>query len=201
MKRYFRNHSQGLSAWPASFLPRLKRAIARRLRYRRYLLNARQSSLQNLSGKKRGSILVLCYGNIYRSPFVAAKLKTLLCTKKWSVNSAGFYDKQGRPCDIRLIALARQYGIDLTEHRSRRVTSEELDSADIVVIMDCMNRDLLEDYESSLEKKIVWIGACLESGRPDVVDPYGRTANETRLIIRHLNTATQKLAQFIQSHY
>ena len=61
-------------------LSRVGRALARRVTYGRFFLFARRNSHANLRGLSGRNILVLCYGNIYRSPFVGKLLADLLPT-------------------------------------------------------------------------------------------------------------------------
>jgi protein-tyrosine-phosphatase len=80
-------------------------------------------------------LLVLCYGNICRSPFAAAVLARDLASAGVRVESAGFIGP-GRPCPAEAVTVAAQRGIDLSAHRSTLLTAECLRSADLVVVMD-----------------------------------------------------------------
>lgn len=85
----------------------------------------------------RIDVLVVCSGNICRSPMAAGLLAELLdrtevaCT----VGSAGFLTED-RPASDHGVALMQERGIDLAGHRSRRLTSELVADADLVLCME-----------------------------------------------------------------
>lgn len=178
---------------------RIWRALARRVAYARFFISARRDSHRNLRLLSGQNVLVLCYGNIYRSPFVGRQLADLLAGSEWHVRSAGFHDKEGRSCDEEFVVLAAKRGIELRTHKSRKVAETDLEWADLIVIMDGRNRLMLHEMSTTVDKKVVWIGAWLTGIRPDAVDPYGQTLERQRLIIERLDQATKNLAEYILS--
>lgn len=150
-------------------------------------------STQSISATQGRNLLVLCYGNIYRSPFVATKLSGMLAAQGWAIKSAGFHEKAGRACSDSHIAMAQGYGVDLSEHRSVRIDQVLADWADLIVIMDGHNRDQLRAFADT-DRKVVWVGAFVEDARPDIDDPYGRPEKRVRLIVDELDRASVALA-------
>ena len=157
------------------------------------MLKARSESISNLNQVSGSNILVLCYGNIYRSPFVAAKLDRLLEKSEWDIRSAGFYKQDDRPCADDFIALSSGLGVDLANHRSCHVSKTDLNWADLIVIMDCNNRDLLCEMGDSVQNKIIWIAAWVEGCRADVRDPYGMPDDQVTVIASRLFRAADTL--------
>lgn len=80
------------------------------------------------------SILVVCLGNICRSPFAQADLERRLGGAPVSVRSVGFI-RPGRPPPAEALAVAAERGFDLSEHRSR-ILDGERSPVDLVVFMD-----------------------------------------------------------------
>lgn len=78
-------------------------------------------------------ILVLCMGNICRSPYAAGVLARELPGRE--VRSAGFLEA-GRGSPRFATSVAAERGINLTTHRSVRVTQELVDWADLILVMD-----------------------------------------------------------------
>jgi len=187
-----------VASYGVSFTRRLLNAIWRRVRHARVLISARKASLNRVRQVATGRVLVLCYGNIYRSPFVERKLAKALSPERWVVRSAGFHDHAGRSCAPEYVALARQYGVSLPDHRSRRVTNRDVDEADLVIIMDRKNWDQLHALTADAEHKVVWIGCALRRGGLEVQDPYGCSAKETNDIVRRLSRATDAIAQLLR---
>ena len=177
-----------------TLIHRIYNAVVRRFRHMRFLLAARKNSINNLGRVRGGNVLVLCYGNIYRSPFVANRLASLLDESKWTIRSAGFYNKTDRPCADDFIILSKKLGVDLSKHRSRQVSEVDLQWADLIVIMDVKNRELLRNFGATAEMKAIWIGAWLTKSRVEVIDPYGKSAGEVEQITQRLSMAADTLA-------
>ena len=78
-------------------------------------------------------ILVLCYGNICRSPYLQAALQRSL--PGILVTSAGFIGR-GRTVPPVALQLGRQRGMDLSAHRSTLITPAIVRDADLVIVMD-----------------------------------------------------------------
>lgn len=151
-----------------------------------------------MDGRSNGNILVLCYGNIYRSPFVAEKISAVLDPSRWTIRSAGFYHKSGRPCTDDYVILAREFGISLEHHRSRQVSADDLEWADLIVIMDRKNWDLLREFGGTALEKAVWIGTFLDSGLAEVPDPYNRSDADVKSIVGRLERAATALVERLQ---
>jgi protein-tyrosine-phosphatase len=95
----------------------------------------RRAALARLRrGPPPRSILVLCYGNICRSPYAAERLVGLLRERHGAVRvqSAGFHES-GRPPPKDALAVASERGIEMAGHRSRLIRDDILDGADLVI--------------------------------------------------------------------
>lgn len=106
-----------------------------RQRYERTLHPIRHLAVRHrLSRAKRPQrILVLCYGNVCRSPYLQAALRRRLANVE--VTSAGFVGS-GRAVPPIALAVGRQRGIDLSEHRSQLVSLWRIADADLIIVMD-----------------------------------------------------------------
>jgi len=115
-----------------------------------------------------GSILVICTGNVCRSPMAACLLQHALPT--CTVVSAGLAAPIGAPADPRAALLLAQEGCDLGDHRARAVDESLVAAADLVLVMDDFQRDELERRYPSARGKTRRIGEFIQV---DVPDPYG----------------------------
>jgi protein-tyrosine phosphatase len=91
------------------------------------------------------SILVVCSGNLCRSPFAEGVLRRLL-TERFGpsapeVSSVGTIARDGEPATREAIAVASEHGIDASSHAARRLTREDLAEADLVLAVSAEHRD------------------------------------------------------------
>jgi low molecular weight protein-tyrosine phosphatase len=126
-----------------------------------------------------GSILIVCHGNICRSPFAGAVLQRQLAADGVIVESAGFLGP-GRGSPANAIEAARIRGYDLTWHRSRLITPTTLARVALVVVMDATQRaKIVHDFGFPRERVLVL--GDLEpgpfSGRA-IPDPWDRPLEE-----------------------
>jgi protein-tyrosine phosphatase len=85
------------------------------------------------------SLLVICHGNICRSPFAAAVLRARLAGTGVCVESAGFFGP-GRRSPGTAIEAARQWHQDLRAHRSQLLTIDLVRAMDLLIVMDATQR-------------------------------------------------------------
>lgn len=87
-------------------------------------------------------ILMVCLGNICRSPLAEGLLRSKVDESKVTVDSAGTagYHIDEAP-DVRMIKTARRHGIDLAGLRGRQFSPEDFDRFDLIYVMDHSNYD------------------------------------------------------------
>ena len=92
-------------------------------------------------------VLVLCSGNIGRSPLAAALLRSALAERLgveqgglvdagFDVSSAGTAAPEGHVASKRGMAFAVERGLDLSDHRARTLTTAMAEEADIIYGFD-----------------------------------------------------------------
>lgn len=127
-------------------------------------------------------LLTVCLGNYCRSPFVQVAL-TRRGGAAVTVRSAGLIGKwQDQPANPSMINAARRLGLDLTHHRGRQITLEDLEWADDVLAMDAAVLDTLRAIDDGHNAHK--LGLYLP-GR-DVPDPMGqdeKTFNDCAVVI------------------
>jgi protein-tyrosine phosphatase len=177
-------------------IARIYKALRRRLRARKALAEARETSRRRIQqgGVKR--VLVVCYGNIYRSPFCGASLRQLL-PADIEVRTSGFHRVVDRPSPARHVTMSQSRKIDLSAHRSSKITPEDLRWADIVVLMDRHNWDALDQIGAD-HSKLVWLGA-FGSGDIEVPDPYELDDAHAQRVLDQMEQASRALAESIRS--
>ncbi|MCY1215393.1 Low molecular weight protein-tyrosine-phosphatase Ptp [compost metagenome] len=114
------------------------------------------------------SILVVCLGNVCRSPMAACLLSHAL--PDCEIMSAGLAPPVGAAADPRAVRLLAHEGYDLRGHRARAVDATLVNAADLVLVMDRYQRDELEHMFPQARGKTYRLCEFVQA---DVPDPYG----------------------------
>lgn len=116
------------------------------------------------------NILVVCTGNICRSPTGEYLLKQAL-GEGFNVRSAGLGALVDHPAEPTAMKIAMEHGVDMSAHRARQINLDILRWADLVLVMENgMKQEILRKYPM-LDGKVFRYG---EPQRVDVPDPYRR---------------------------
>jgi protein-tyrosine-phosphatase len=173
---------------------RFFKALTVRVRSLVALMLARRQTRARLQRPIR-HLLIVCYGNIYRSAFLGAYLADK-AQGRFEVRSSGFHKKSGRPSPERHVEMSREAGVDLSAHRSQSITVDDVQWADVIVAMDRHNWQALRQLGAPPEK-IVWAGA-LTSGSVEINDPYEMDDASARRTIERLVEAGDSLIERLQ---
>jgi len=159
---------------------------------------ARYSSLQTIRHHRPRKLLVVCHGNICRSPFAERLLRDQLKKETFEIISCGFHPRPGRPSPDDFVLLARLHGIDLGDHRSRVISQELVRWADCVIIMDDKNWESLQPFMAGgagmagEAGKVVWLDSW--GLHPEIADPYGQNSSRAHETLKTLKNACAALA-------
>lgn len=162
----------------------------------RALSTARRDTERALSRGRPRKLLVVCYGNIYRSPFAQVMLTGLLGSE-FEVRSSGFHPIANRASPPSHVEMCKSFGVSLTSHRSRIVSRADLDWADVVVLMDRRNWLALSSMGTD-RAKLVWLGA-LGEGDVEILDPYDLSPADARVVVQQLDVACRGLVLRLNS--
>nr|WP_218509432.1 low molecular weight protein-tyrosine-phosphatase [Variovorax sp. dw_308] len=113
------------------------------------------------------NILVVCVGNICRSPIAEAMLAREFPEKK--VWSAGLGALVGDPADPFSVEVAAANGLDLSKHRAQQVASWMCESADVIFVMEQAHRTEIEQRYPLVRGRVFRMG---EPQRLDIADPH-----------------------------
>jgi protein-tyrosine-phosphatase/predicted ATP-grasp superfamily ATP-dependent carboligase len=139
------------------------------------------------------TILVMCYGNICRSPYAAAELDRRTGNKV--VTSAGTYLKAGRKSPGEALEAASALGIDLTSHCSRVATLNEIKLIDLIVVFDRKNWLAIRSMCPEVMQRVAYLGAADPNGPLEVPDPFGHGIEEFHECYRRVQCLVERLAQ------
>lgn len=158
----------------------------------------RARAARRVSQRRRPNrVVVVCYGNICRSPYAEASLRRRLSREGVhgvEITSAGFIGPD-RPANNQGSALALAAGLDLSAHRSRLFTSADAEGADLILVMTREQRDRLLREFGVAEHQIELLGDFDVSDPPnrEIPDPYGRPDEEFRRVFGQIERSIEGL--------
>lgn len=121
-------------------------------------------------------VLMVCLGNICRSPLAEGILRSKINPQRVFVDSAGTGAwHSGELPDKRSIAIARKNGIDLTDQRARLFLVEDFDRFDHIYVMDQSNYKnvcRLAPNEEAIGKVQLILNEIHPDQNREVPDPY-----------------------------
>ncbi len=137
-------------------------------------LSHSETRFASIAGSPR-RILTLCLGNICRSPFAEHYLRLAASRQglpRVVVESAGFLHHDGRSTPTRFVEMVRPLGVDLSSHRAQRVQRQQVDDADVILLMDVQNLRAFEEEFPDARHKAFLIGVLAKSHSAEIPDPY-----------------------------
>ncbi|PMH45961.1 phosphotyrosine protein phosphatase [Vibrio sp. 10N.286.49.B3] len=142
-------------------------------------------------------ILVVCVGNICRSPTGERVLQQLLPDK--TIASAGIATEKshliGKPADELATELAQEHGVSLAGHEAQQLTAELCRDYELILVMEKGHMEALTRIAPEARGKTMLFGHWID--QTDIPDPY-RLSREAfthayRLIEQAANAWVKKL--------
>ena len=113
------------------------------------------------------TLLVVCVGNICRSPMAQGLLAAQL--PQWRVHSAGLGALIGSPADDIALKLMSERGVDITNHRAVQITRKMCVDSDMILVMSREQRRQVESLYPEICGRVFRLG---EHADRDIPDPY-----------------------------
>lgn len=178
-----------------SRLPQPVRRVARFVRSGRERRNVRHEWRRARAGAPvlapdTRRIVVICFGNICRSPFAGE----LLARRRpdLEVRSAGLEARDGKPAEAAAQRVASRHGIDLAAHGARRLREEDVAWADLILAMEGYQCDEVRRRWPGHDARLALLGDFFADGPFLIEDPYGHDDDAFELAFERIVAATDR---------
>jgi protein-tyrosine phosphatase len=150
-------------------------------------------------------ILMVCLGNICRSPLAEGLLAAKLPKENFLVDSAGTGNYHiGKQPDQRSVLTAEKNGLDISYQKARQFTPRDFDDFDYIFVMDNTNYDdviSLAKNEHQKSKVQLILNELFPGENVDVPDPYYGLQNGFDMVYEMLDESCEILSKkLIEKH-
>ena len=125
-------------------------------------------------------ILFVCTANICRSPMAKGAFRTMVeragLAHVFEIDSAGTFEGHvGHPASMLAVETAALRGYDISDHRARQVTSEDIGHFDFALAMDRTHLAALRWMapRGMMDRPQMFLRFAPDIGVKEVADPYG----------------------------
>ncbi|MDT4862641.1 Low molecular weight protein-tyrosine-phosphatase Etp [compost metagenome] len=119
-------------------------------------------------------ILIVCVGNICRSPTAEHLLRQALHGTDVQVSSAGLGALVDKPIESKALATLQQHGEQPHEHRARQLTSSLLRESDLVLVMEKRHLQGVTQIAPEARGKTFLLGKWQDDR--EIPDPYRQSS-------------------------
>jgi protein-tyrosine phosphatase len=139
------------------------------------------------------SILVVCVGNICRSPIGERLLKNRLNSK--SVESAGIAAVVGKPADKIAQSIAEGNQLSLGNHIARQLTKDMCRQNSLILVMEKRHVEDVCQLVPEVRGKIMLFSHW--NGQKDIPDPFMKSREAFEIVYKMLDESAQKWAKVL----
>jgi protein-tyrosine phosphatase len=133
-------------------------------------------------------ILMVCLGNICRSPIAEGIMTSKLPNNNFIVDSCGTGNWHvGQQPDLRSISVSKKYGLDISNQKCRQIEISDFDAFDYIYVMDKRNYDDVTSLcKTNMQKSKVALitNELFPNENIDVPDPYFGLENGFELVYK-----------------
>ncbi len=145
-------------------------------------------------------ILVVCTGNLHRSPFAEAVLLRRLGElglTDVAVESAGLAAPEGEACPVEVVQAASEWGVDLSPHRARQVNGLMMREADLILALERFHFTALATAFPVDREKLHLLSIFDQDENPeDIPDPAELDGEGLRAVYRRIALCAAALAEY-----
>ena len=145
--------------------------------------------------KPARAILVVCKGNICRSPLAEAYLKAQVKQKGLPIEicSAGLETSFGKPAHPFAQVVGTQGGLVLNQHATQPLHKEQVERADIILVMEWRQRNRIVRLYPQARPKVFLLRQFYDQSAREVADPYSGTLEDFQTCFSMIKAACDVL--------
>lgn len=147
-------------------------------------------------------ILFVCTGNTCRSPLAEAIARRILADSGKDnifVESAGTQAWDGSPASDEALLIGVERNLDLSGHRSRRLTPEIVTASDLILVMSSSHVAQVQELHPRANVHLLaGYGSAENSGR-SIADPFGGNLSDYRDTADELDKELSAILERIQA--
>jgi protein-tyrosine-phosphatase/predicted ATP-grasp superfamily ATP-dependent carboligase len=141
-------------------------------------------------------LLFLCHGNICRSPIARQLAGVRLAGLE--IDCAGFHPVAGRSAPDHVRRAAESAGLDLVQHRSRRVCAADVERADLILCMDLEDLEAARGEFPEAAGRTTLLGLLRSPALLRIPDPYTLTEGQAREVVAAIDASIAGLHSWIE---
>ncbi|MDE6432273.1 MAG: ribose 5-phosphate isomerase B [Opitutales bacterium] len=150
------------------------------------------------------NILIVCTGNICRSPLIAAILDHEIIKSglpgSYKVSSAGTFAEIGEPANTHALEAAKSLGLNISNHRAQQLTKGIIAATDLILCATEEHKEYILTRFSNAYGKCFTIADCI-SAKEDISDPYGEPLNAYLTIADKITRSAPHILNFIRRFF
>ncbi|MDW7755873.1 MAG: hypothetical protein SCH68_11985 [Brevefilum sp.] len=135
-------------------------------------------------------ILFVCTANRFRSPIAALYFAREVVRRgedqDTQVASAGTWASPGQPAMPKAVQLAKEYGLDLSYHKSRIVSEDLLVQSDLILVMEGGHKEALRHEFPGTADRVYLLTEVVEDLTVNIPDPYGEAQADPEEVVKEI---------------
>ena len=142
------------------------------------------------------SVLVVCVGNLCRSPTGQFLVERGLANTR--VSSAGLMARADQSACSVAIEVAAENKLDITSHRATRLSESLILSNDLILAMDKEQKSAIENMSPVAKGKVMLFGKWQHE--LEIPDPYKRSRETYQIVFQQLETNASLWAEKLEAN-
>jgi protein-tyrosine-phosphatase len=146
------------------------------------------------------TVLVVCHGNIIRSPFAARLVAHAAAgARRVTVKSGGLAAVSGKPSHPSAVATATKLRVDLSDHHAEPLDRQLVQASDVIFVMELRHVvEMRRRFPESASK--TFLLTCLAAETPlEIQDPYNGDLSHFEACFEHITRAVRPIARTLSS--